>query len=78
MPRISLRGTLQHNLVDGVFLQHGPWHPFWGLEDFFQHRCLTRVFKDWIEGVSDEIEKRLQVCIAEFFGGLFCAVGEID
>ena len=59
-------------------VRHGPWHFLWGFEDFFQHRRLTRIFKDWIEGVSDEIEKRLQVGIPKFFGGLFGAVGEID
>jgi len=59
-------------------LQHCPWHFLWGLEDFFQHRRFAGIFKVWLECVSDEIEERLQIGTAEFLGGLFGAVDEID
>ncbi|MFZ0611817.1 MAG: hypothetical protein WAM73_06235 [Desulfobacterales bacterium] len=42
----------------------------WLSEYFAQDAGITRIGNVFVDGVSDEIEKGFEQCIAKFFGGL--------
>jgi hypothetical protein len=45
-------------------------------EYFSQNSSITWIGDVLVDGVSDEIEKSLEQCVAEFLGGLFGAFAE--
>jgi hypothetical protein len=48
-----------------------------GLPEYFtQNSSITRIGDVLVDGVSEEIEKGLEQCVAEFLGGLFGAFTE--